>query len=173
MPKPADHDMGRYLQHVLRTWLTEKPDDRDEASFARLAGLSKATVNNLKNKGVGAGSKTVMGFARVLGRSVPQLHAEADAWSAGRPLALLGAPRFCDVPGWRESEARLRQTSRGRTFSDAAWHLAATTANERLPQLVDDFAVLRLVEFWHLTLLDSDPPPISESAPRATTARAS
>jgi hypothetical protein len=172
MPKPADHDMGRYLQHVLRSWLAEQPD-RDEASFARLAALSKATVNNLKNKGVGAGSKTVSGFARVLGRSVPQLHAEADAWAAGRPLALPGALRFCDVPGWREGEARLRQTPRGRSFSDDAWRLAATTANEKLPPVIDDFAMLRLVEFWHLALLDSDPPPVSERAPRLPTARAS
>lgn len=174
MPKPADHEMGAYLQHVLREWLVAEPD-RDEASFARMSNLSKSTVNNIKNKAAGAGSRTVKGFARMLGREVHQLYADADAWRRGQAPGAQVSPqrRFAEVPGWAESEARLRQTGRGRSYSDEAWSRAASTASERLPAKVDDFAVLQLVELWHQLLLDEAPPPASERLARGERPRSS
>lgn len=157
MGKPTDHEMSVHLQRLLKEWLAEDPR-RTEVDFAKAAGLSKATINNVKNKGGGAGHKTVAGFAKALGQTTTQLHAAAAG--ASQPLG----PSFRDLPGWQEIKDRLRATPRGRSYSEAAWRAAGSTASDAMPAELDEFTVLQLVDFWHHALPSA--PPASEERSR-------
>lgn len=141
MGKPSDTLTGAYLQKLLREWLAADPS-RTEVDFGRLAGLSKATINNVKNTGTGAGFKAVSGFARALGKTVPQIYAEAEGAS------VLSAFVLRNLPGWEQMRAKISATARGRHYSDAAWRAAGNTPSPQAIEL-DEFQVQQLVEWWN------------------------
>lgn len=160
MPKPPDTDMNRYLRKLLLEWLAADPA-RTEVDFAELAGLSKATINNVKNKGTGGGSRTVKGFAKALGKTPAQLHAEAEG------AAPLSAFLLRSLPGWEQMRARVRATTRGRIYSDAAWEAAGNTPAPQVLAL-DEFQVQQLVEWWHNVLGADQSPGSGEPTLRAS-----
>lgn len=141
MGKPSDDITGAYLQRLLREWLAADPA-RTEVEFAHLAGLSKATVNNVKNNAAGAGPKAVRGFAQALGKSSAQIYAEAEGATA------LSAFLLRNLPGWEQMRARIGATARGRHYSEAAWRAAGNTPSPQTLQL-DEFQVQQLVEWWN------------------------
>ena len=154
MGKPSDHDVNRYLRKLLLEWLAADPR-RTEVDFASLAGLSKATINNVKNKGQGGGSRTVKGFAQALGKTPAQIHAEAEG---ATPLS---AFVLRNLPGWEQIRARVSATPRGKAYSAAAWEAAGNTPAPHVLHL-DEFQVQQLVEWWHGVLATASPPPSEE-----------
>lgn len=155
--------MNSLLRKLLLEWLAADPS-RTEVDFAKLADLSKATINNLKNKGTGGGPRTVRGFAKVLGRSPAQLYAEAEGASPSSACLLR------HLPGWDIMKQHVSTTTRGRAYSDAAWKAAGNTPSPQALHL-DEFQVQQLVEWWHNALSNEENPPASES--RGTTRKAS
>lgn len=141
MGKPSDHSTGAYLQRLLKDWLAADPR-RTEVEFGQLAGLSKATINNIKNNGTGAGSKAVRGFAQALGKTAAQIYAEAEGAS------VLSAFTLRSLPGWEQMRVKISGTSRGRHYSEAAWRAAGNTPSPQMLNL-DEFQVQQLVEWWH------------------------
>lgn len=150
----GDPAMGRFLQHLLIEWL--KATDESEAEFSRLAGLSRAAVNKVKNSAQGGGPSTVEGFARALRKTTLQLYQERDQWrreEQGLPAIESQAPpdrplRFGDLPEWAAHERAIRATRSGRRFGEAAWESARNTNGGKLPAHLDQLTVLRLVELW-------------------------
>lgn len=92
VPKPPDPTVSRHLRRLLLDWLAQDAS-RTEVDFARAAGLSKATVNTIKNKAEGGGSRTVRGFARALGLS---------------PLEIYARPKIAQRPFFRGSNQSVR-----------------------------------------------------------------
>lgn len=149
MPKPTDNLMGAYLQKLLRDWLAEHPGST-EVDFAKIAGLSKATINNVKNKGAGAGSKTVQGFARVLGVPPSRLHADAEEVANPRPA---GVSTMADLSDWPRLVASLKASPLGNRFSSRAWEQAAHTSSLFMPKNLDEIDILQLLHFWERVVL--------------------
>jgi transcriptional regulator with XRE-family HTH domain len=176
MGKPLDHQMGAYLQSRIRQWLADNPD-RSEADFSRESGLSRTTINNVKNKGVGVGNATLAGFAKVFGTTIAELHQDAEAWANGGQVRPALGPRIGELPAWAPLAERLRKTPRGRRFSDEAWAAAASTASHIAPRTFDEYLLVQLLDFWQQALApvaeDKDPPSEERPSSPLPTARAS
>jgi hypothetical protein len=148
--KTGDAGTGRYLQKLLKDWLAEDPS-RTEAEFVQLSGLSKGTVNNIKNKAEGAGPTTVEKFAKALGKTKAQLYSAADRWArSGESSAVerepgIDGPRYGDLPLWREAELEARQLYSH--VPDVGFRLAASMHGEAIPQVVNARVVGELAEW--------------------------
>lgn len=150
--KTGDKTTGRYLQTLLRGWLAEDPA-RTEAEFARLSELSRGTINNLKNKGEGAGAVTVERFAKAIGKTKAQLYADADRWSRGGQVVDrepgIDGPCYGDLPGWREAEAEARKLYPD--VPDVGFRLAGSMHGEAIPARIDARVVGELAR-WAWTV---------------------
>jgi hypothetical protein len=151
MPKPPDESMSAHLRRLLLAWLAEDPT-RTEVDFAKASGLSKATINTIKNKGAGGGFRTVQGFAKALGKTPAQLHAEAEG---ATPLS---AYLLRQIPGWEQIRKNVAMTPRGRLYSEAAWRAAGNTPAPQV-LILDEFQVQQLVDWWHHVLESAPPTP--------------
>lgn len=58
--------MNVLLQQIVRAWFAAHPDE-SESEFARRSGLTKAAINNIKNKASGGGLRAVEGIAIATG----------------------------------------------------------------------------------------------------------
>jgi hypothetical protein len=144
--KTGDPVMGRYLQMLLREWVAAETG-RTDADFVRLSGLSRGTVNNIKNKAEGAGRQTVEKFAAALGKTAGALYAAGDRWHR-TGTGELGpedreteldegdsGSRYGELPGWRQAEIEARKL-----FSDVpdfAFRLAAGMHGGAVPEVID------------------------------------
>lgn len=97
--KTGDRRVSEALQRIFVDYLAAHPGE-SEASIGKRIGLTRAALNNLKNKGMGGGVKTIVGIARLLGVTPWDLLRTALGGgdlpaSAGMPLRL--------VDGWDEA----------------------------------------------------------------------
>jgi transcriptional regulator with XRE-family HTH domain len=116
MPRATDV-VSPHVANRLRAYLYLNPDET-QASVARKAGVSTATISLLLNKGRGAGAKTMRGIAEFLGMTWADLEQEANNKGAIMDANELPRPNNSLQLALREQEER-RQDRRDR-FAAAA-----------------------------------------------------
>lgn len=79
-PRPG---FGRFLQHRFAEWI--KRSGTSQAALARAIGVDRSQITDVVRHGRGAGDKTMIGFAKLLGLSYADLISEAEHWIDSNP----------------------------------------------------------------------------------------
>lgn len=124
--------MTAYVAHLIATAVAA---GESQVSLARRAGVSQGMISQLKSgkTAKGVGLKSVDGFARAFGRTVPQFHEDAAAWASSTPGAVRARTRTIELDTrYPNREAAIRShVELGAAPADARrWADAAMVAAE-------------------------------------------